>query len=51
MGRAFSMNGGEAYKILFGKSEGKRLLEKSIYKWVGNIKIDLRGGMGWHRLN
>jgi hypothetical protein len=51
MVRAFSMNGGEAYKILFEKSDGKRLLGRSRYRWVGNIKMDLRGGMGWHGLD
>jgi hypothetical protein len=40
-----------AYRILVGKPEGKRLLEKPRYKWEDNIKIDLReigwGGMDW----
>jgi hypothetical protein len=31
-----------AYRILMGKSEGKRPLGRSIYRWVGNIKMDLR---------
>jgi hypothetical protein len=34
-----------------GKPEGKRLLGRTIRKWVDNIKIDLRrigwGGMDW----
>jgi hypothetical protein len=37
------------YKILAGKPEGKRQLRKPRYKWVDNIKMDLReiGGMVW----
>jgi hypothetical protein len=31
-----------AYKILVGKPEGKRLLGKPRRRWVNNIKIDLR---------
>jgi hypothetical protein len=30
------------YRILVGKSEGKRSLEKPRRRWVDNIKIDLR---------
>jgi hypothetical protein len=34
-----------------GKPEGKRPLEMPRYRWVGNIKMDLRavklGGMEW----
>jgi hypothetical protein len=29
-----------AYRLLLGKPEGKRPLEKSKYRWVYNIKID-----------
>jgi hypothetical protein len=40
-----------AYKILVGKPEGKRPLERPRCRWVDNIKIDLRemgwGGMDW----
>jgi hypothetical protein len=35
-----------AYRILVGKPEGKRPLERPIRKWVDNIKMDLRE-MGW----
>jgi hypothetical protein len=40
-----------AYKILVGKSEGKRPLGRPRRRWVNNIKMDLRvigwGGMDW----
>jgi hypothetical protein len=40
-----------AYKILVGKSEGKRQLGRPRRWWVDNIKIDLReidwGGLDW----
>jgi hypothetical protein len=32
-----------AYRILAGKPEGKRLLGRPRHKWEYNIKIDLRG--------
>jgi hypothetical protein len=35
-----------AYRILMGKREGKRLLGRPRRRWVGSIKIDLRG-VGW----
>ncbi|PNF14903.1 hypothetical protein B7P43_G04321 [Cryptotermes secundus] len=35
-----------AYRILVGKSEGKRLLGRPRRRWVYNIKIDLRE-IGW----
>jgi hypothetical protein len=31
-----------AYRILMGKSEGRRPLGKPRRRWVDNIKIDLR---------
>jgi hypothetical protein len=31
-----------AYRILVGKSEGKRSLGKPRRRWVDNIKMDLR---------
>jgi hypothetical protein len=31
-----------AYRILVGKTEGKRLLERPRRRWVDNIKMDLR---------
>jgi hypothetical protein len=50
MGGACSTNGDEekrnAYRILVGKSEGKRPLGRPRRRWVYNIKIDLRD-MGW----
>jgi hypothetical protein len=40
-----------AYRILMGKPEGKRPLEKTRHRWENNIKIDLRvigwGGVDW----
>jgi hypothetical protein len=38
------MNG---YRILEGKPEGKRPLETPRYRWADNIKLHLRGGLGW----
>jgi hypothetical protein len=35
-----------AYRILVGKSEGKRLLGRPRRRWVDNIKMDL-GEIGW----
>jgi hypothetical protein len=35
-----------AYRILMGKPEGKRLLGRSVRKWMANIKMDL-GEIGW----
>jgi hypothetical protein len=40
-----------AYRILVGRSEGKRPLGRPRHSWVDNIKMDLRqigwGGMDW----
>jgi hypothetical protein len=35
-----------AYRILVGKPEGKRLLGRPRRRWVDNIKMDLRE-VGW----
>jgi hypothetical protein len=35
-----------AYRILVGKPEGKRPLERPRRRWVDNIKMDLRE-VGW----
>jgi hypothetical protein len=45
---AYSTNGEKrnAYKILVGKSEGKRPLGRPGLKWVDYIKMDLRE-IGW----
>jgi hypothetical protein len=36
-----------AYRILVGKSEGKRQLGRPRRRWVDNIKIELTE-IGWH---
>jgi hypothetical protein len=40
-----------AYRLLVGKAEGKRLLGRPGCRWVDNIKMDLVemgwGGVGW----
>jgi hypothetical protein len=39
------------YRVLVGKSEGKRPLARPRYRWEDNIKMDLQevgcGGMDW----
>jgi hypothetical protein len=35
-----------AYRILVGKPEGKKLLGRTRRRWVDNIKMDLRE-IGW----
>jgi hypothetical protein len=52
MGRACSTNGEKrnAYRILVGMPEGKRLLGRPRHRWVDNIKMDLRE-MGWTGMN
>jgi hypothetical protein len=50
MGSSCSTNGEKknAYRILVGKSEGKRPLGSPRRRWVDNIKIDLRkNAMVW----
>jgi hypothetical protein len=36
----------KVYKVLVGKSEGKRLLERLRCKWEDEIRMDLRE-IGW----
>jgi hypothetical protein len=36
-----------AYRILVGTPEGKRLLGRPRRRWVDTIKIDLKDGMVW----
>jgi hypothetical protein len=36
----------KAYRILVGKPEGKRPLQRLTRRWVDNIKMDLRE-IGW----
>jgi hypothetical protein len=35
-----------AYRLLLGKTEGKRLLGRPIRRWVDNIRMDL-GEVEW----
>jgi hypothetical protein len=35
-----------AYRLLVGKSEGKRQLGRPRHRWVDNIRMDL-GEVGW----
>jgi hypothetical protein len=39
-----------AYRILVGKPEGKRLLGRPRRRWVDNIKMDLRE-IGWDSMD
>jgi hypothetical protein len=52
MGGACSTNGEERdmYKLLVGKSEGKRPLRRPRRGWVNNIRMDL-GEVGWGDVN
>jgi hypothetical protein len=53
MGRTCSTNEAKrnAYRILVGKPEGKRALERRGRRWEDNIKMNFRkmgwGGMDW----
>jgi hypothetical protein len=53
MGRACNTYGKSrgVYRVLVGKPEGRRPLERPRHKWEGNIKMDLRevgsGCMDW----
>jgi hypothetical protein len=38
------------YRILVGKPEGKRPLERPRLRWVNNIEMDLRE-IGWDGMN
>ena len=44
----------DIYRVLVGKPEGKRSLERPRRRWEDNIKIDLQGvgcgGMDWVEL-
>jgi hypothetical protein len=48
------MEGGGVYRVLVGKSEGKRPLRRPRHRWEDNIKMDLReigiDGMNWIQL-
>jgi hypothetical protein len=53
MGRICSTNGekSNACRILVGKPEGKRPLERPRRRWDDNISMDLRARMGWYGLD
>ena len=44
--------GRDVYRVLVGKPEGKRPLERPRRRWEDNIKMDLQevGCGGWHRI-
>jgi hypothetical protein len=46
--------GRDVYRLLMGKSEGKRPLERPRHRWEDGIKMDLRetgwGGVEWIHL-
>jgi hypothetical protein len=55
MGHVAQMGeGGGVYRVLVGKPEGKRPLERPRRRWEDNIKMDLQevgcGGMDWIEL-
>jgi hypothetical protein len=56
MGRECSTYGEKrnSYRILVGKPEGRRQLERPRLMWEDNVKMDLReireGGMDWNDL-
>jgi hypothetical protein len=55
VGETCGTHGGRGvYRVLVGKPEGKRSLERPRRRWEDNIKMDLReiriGGANWIRL-
>jgi hypothetical protein len=41
-----------AYRVLVGKPEGKRLQGRPRRRWEDNVKMELaRNGMGWYGLD
>jgi hypothetical protein len=52
MGRVCSMDGEKlnACRILVGEPEGKRPLGRPRYRWLENIKMDLRE-VGWYSMD
>ena len=51
MGRTRSAYGRDVYRVLVGRSDGKRELGRPRHRWEDNIKMDLQevgcGGMDW----
>jgi hypothetical protein len=39
------------YRVLVGKTEGKRTLGRPRRRWEGNIKMDLQEGVGGNGLD
>jgi hypothetical protein len=51
-GHVARMGATNAYRILVGKSEGKRPLGRPRCRWVDNIKMNIkRDRMGWYGLD
>jgi hypothetical protein len=54
VGGTHDAHGRGVYGVLFGRPEGKRLLERSRRRWEDNIKMDLMyigiDGTNWIRL-
>jgi hypothetical protein len=54
MWHAWGREGGGIYRVLVGRPEGKRPLERPRRRWEDNIKLDLReigiDGANWIRL-
>ena len=46
-GACSTYGGGGVYRVLVGKSEGKRPLGRSSSRWKVNIKMDLAGNGMW----
>jgi hypothetical protein len=53
MGGVCSTNGekNNAYRLLVGEPEGRKPLGRQRRRWMDNIKMDLRDGMGWYGLD
>jgi hypothetical protein len=54
VGRTCGIHGKGVYRVLVGRPEGKRPLERPRHRWENNIKMDLReigiNGSNWIQL-
>jgi hypothetical protein len=52
MGRVCCTNGAKtnSFRILVGRPEGKRSLERPWLRWLDNVKLNLRK-IGWHGMD